>query len=321
MTNSNYGSMDMFGIVSSRANAGCKYAFSLALVIVFFLSGTGSAHALSASIAYQPMVSTGLAAGQDFEAWIVLDKPLEPNEPGYAVPSGATMRFTFPKAFRPLPDMKPKAVLLYGWPQKPIPVKFEVALDSKDPRTIVITLLQSVEAAPPDRPSLKAIHLRTGEVNPAREGKYPIEIRFANAGELSGAATAIASITKSPVPNVAAYNQLHNGRNEDWQHAKRGETASIPIDLLITLPREARSSLSLHSRSDGSLEILSDERPIGAITASGVPLTLKPESFGPGFARLGVVRFQATAGTAVGTAEITARVTGGTSYTLRLIVE
>jgi hypothetical protein len=213
----------------------------------------------------------------------LLDKPLAPSKPGYAVPSGATMRFTFPKAFRPLPDMKPKAVLLYGWPQEPIPVKFEVALDSKDPRTIVITLLQSVEAAPPDRPGLKAIHLRTGEVNPAREGKYPIEIRFANAGELSGAATAIASITKSPVPNVAAYNQLHNGRNEDWQQVKRGETASIPIDLLITLPREARSSLSLHSRGDGSLEILSDERPIGAITASGVPLTLKPESFGPGF--------------------------------------
>jgi hypothetical protein len=65
--------MDMFGIVSSRANAGYKYAFSLALVIVFFLSGTGSAHVLSASIAYQPMVSTGLAAGQDFEAWIVLE--------------------------------------------------------------------------------------------------------------------------------------------------------------------------------------------------------------------------------------------------------
>lgn len=311
----------MFGIVSSQTNAGCKYAFSLALVIVFFLSGTGSAHAVSASVEYQPMVSTGLAASQAFEAWIVLDKPLEPSNPGYAIPAGAKMRFTFPKTFRPLPHVKPGAVLLYGWPQKAIPVNFEVALDPKDPRTIVITLLQPVEAAPPDRPGLKAIHLRTGELNPAREGKYPIQIQFTNAGELSGAMTAIAPITKAPVPNIAGYNQLHDGRNENWQHVKRGETAPIPIDLLVTLPREARAFIALRSQDDGSLVILSDKRPIGTITVSGAAVTLKPESFGPGFARLGIVRFQATAGNAVGTAEITARVTGGTSYTLHLFVE
>jgi len=297
-----------------------RLTVSCALVVIFCLSGAEVARALSATVEYQPMVADGLAANQPFEAWIILDKPLDPSKPGYAVPAGAKIRVTFPKTFGPRLQMKPEAVFLYGWPQKAIPVKFDVALDPKDPRTIVITLLQPVEAAPPDRPGLKAIHLRTGEVNP-REGRYPIEIQFSNAGELSGTTTAMASITKEPVPNVAAYNQLHDGRNEDWQRVNRGVTAPIPIDLLITLPREARSSFSLHSRSDGSLEILSDEHPVGAIMASGVSVTLKPESFGPGFARLGIVRFRATAGATAGTAEITARLTGGASYTLHLIVE
>jgi hypothetical protein len=311
----------MLRIVSSQANAGYKYAFSLVLVIALLLSGTGSAHAVSASVAYQPMVSTGLATGQRFEAWIVLDKSLEPTKPGYALPSGTTMRFKFPKSFKVLPDVKPEAVFLYGWPQKAIPVRFDVALDPQNPRTIVITVLQPIEAGPADKPGLKAIHLRTGEVNPAREGKYPIEIQFTNAGELSGATTAIASITKAPVPNIAAYNQLHDGRNEDWQHVKRGETAPLPVDLLVTLPQQPRASVSLHSGTNGTLEILSDERPVGTITTSGVQVSLKPENFGPGFARLGVVRFRVTAGAAAGTAEINARLTGGTSCTLHLIVE
>jgi hypothetical protein len=168
---------------------------------------------------------------------------------------------------------------------------------------------------------LKAIHLRTGEVNPSREGKYPIEIQFTNAGELSGATTAIALITKAPVPNIAAYNQLHDGRNEDWQHVKRGEAAPLPIDLLVTIPQQSRSSVSLHSGTNGGLEILRDERPVGTITASGVHVSLKPENFGPGFARLGIVRFRVTAGTASGTAEISAQLTGGPTYTLHLIVE
>lgn len=311
----------MSKMVSRRANLVRNCIFSLALVIASLLAGTESAHALSATVAYQPMVSTGLAAGERFEAWIVLDKSPEPTKPGYALPSGATIRVRFPKAFTTLPEVKPEAVFLYGWPQKGIPVKFDIALDPKDPRTIVITVLQPIAAGPADRPGLKAIHLRTGEVNPSREGRYPIEIQFTNAGELTGATTAIASITKAPVPNIAAYNQLHDGRNEDWQRVKRGETAPIPIDMLVTLPQQSRSSVSLHSNANGALEILSDERPIGTITTSGVQVALKPESFGPGFARLGVVRFRVAAGTIPGMAEISAQLTGGSTYTLHLIVE
>jgi len=267
------------------------------------------------------MVSNGLAAGQPFEAWILLDRSLEPTQSGYAVPSGTTMRFKFPKSFRVLPHVKPEAVLLYGWPQKAIPIKFDVALDPQDPRTVVITVLQPLEAKSPDKPGLKAIHLRTGEVNPPLEGKYPIEIEFTNAGELSGKTRAIASITRDPVPNIAAYNQLHEGRNEDWQHVKHGETTLLPLDLLITLPQTSRSSVSLHPTENGVLEILSDERLIGTITTKGVQVILKPEGFGPGFARLGIVRFRVTAGATPGIAEIKAQLTGGPAYSLHLVVE
>jgi hypothetical protein len=71
-----------------------------------------------ARIEYQPMTSHGLAAGYPFEAWVVFDKLSNPAEPGYALPSGATFRFTFPQEFTPQPAVHPESVLLYGWPQK-----------------------------------------------------------------------------------------------------------------------------------------------------------------------------------------------------------
>jgi Cu/Ag efflux protein CusF len=297
------------------------HRFALAVLFSGLLSISVSAHAFSASVVYQPMVSGGLAAGQPFEAWIVLDKPLEPNAHGYSLPAGATIRFTFARAFTPRSGVRPEAVLLYGWPQRAIPVKFVTALDPQDPRTVVITLLEPLDAAPPDKPGLKAIHLRTGELNPSQGGNYPIDIQFISTGELTGTATAVARITDRPVPVVAAYNQLHDSRNENWQHVSPGETAAIPIDLLVTLPGNARSSVTLLPATDGSLVVISDEEPIGTIKARGAPVTLKPMSFGPGFSRLGIVRFQATAGMMPGTVEIDAQLTGGPTYTLHLIVD
>ena len=91
---------------------------------------------LGATIEYQPMTSQGLAAGYPFEAWVVFDKSSNPAELGYALPAGATFRFTFAPAFTPKPGIIPEAVLLYDWPQKAAPVPFAVGLDPTDPRTI-----------------------------------------------------------------------------------------------------------------------------------------------------------------------------------------
>ena len=200
-------------------------------------------------------------------------------------------------------------------------IGIKIGLDPQDPRTIVLRLTATVPSAPPERPGLKAIHLRWGPLNPTQAGDYPITIQLSDAGGLSGTTQATAHITAKPVPNVAAYNQLHEGRNEDWQHVKTGQTTSLPVDLLITLPDKARSSISFRPATGGDLEILSDGVPIGTVTQHGVPVTLKPESFGPGFARLGIVRFYVTGGLEPGLAEIEAQLQGGQRYTVHVVVE
>ena len=274
------------------------------------------ADAPATTVAYQPMVSTGLAARNPFEAWFVFDKSPDPNVPGYAVPAGATIRFTFPKTFTPKPGGSLGAVMLTGWSQGSIPAKFTTALDDKNPRTVVVRFSEGIAADPAERPNLKAIHLRTNEINPAKAGDYPITIQFVDAGPLSGTTKATARITANPVPNVAAYNQLHQSKDEDWQRVKPGEEAPLPIDFLVTLPDASRSVISLKG-GDAGLSILRDGKPIGSITTHGVPVALTPHTFGPGFSRLGIIEVHAKAGSTPGIAQIVASLDGGTQYTDR----
>ncbi len=270
---------------------------------------------------YQPMVSDGLAAGYPFEAWIYFDKSPDPAVPGYALPAGTVLRLKFPPAFAPQQAHSPSAVLLNGWPQGPIQVPFTIGLDPRDPRTIVLRLTEALPSGQPEHPGLKAIHFRWGPVNPPMPGEYPITIEYSDAGALSGTTQAVVRITRKPVPNIAAYNTLHGGRNENYQHVKIGQTASIPVDFLVTLPDKCRSFIALRPSSDGNMEIISDGAPIGTITKRGVPLILKPEPFGPGFARLGIIRVHVTAGSTPGEAEIEGRLAGGTNYAIKVIVE
>ena len=96
----------------------------------------------------------------------------------------------------------------------------------------------------------------------------------------------------------------------------------MPIDLLVTLPDECPivRSVSLNRRRCSSA-FLSDGKPIGSIRSQGVPVTLTPESFGPGYARLGIIRVRAKAGSQPGAAEIIAALDGGTQYKINLIVD
>ncbi len=292
-----------------------------AVFLVTIWAGPAIAALPNATIQYQPMSADGLSAGYPFESWVVFNMSSNPAVAGLALPPGATFRFTFPSAFVPQTDQAPKAVLLYNWPQKPAPVPFSVALDPKDARTIILKLDGSMPAEPPERPGLKSIHIQWGPLNPKQSGDYTIHIQLTDAGPLSGSTEAIAHIIPRPVPNIAAYNQLHQGRNENWQHVKAGQTAPLPIDLLVTLPDASRSFISLRTIEGGDLDILGDGKPIGKITRRGVPVVLKPEPFGPGFARLGIVRFHITGGSTPGNAEIFAQLQGGTGYTITVVVE
>jgi hypothetical protein len=71
----------------------------------------------------------------------------------------------------------------------------------------------------------------------------------------------------------------------------------LPLDWLATLPGEARAAITFRPTPAGDLEILRDGQPIGDIRTHGVPVTLAPVPFGPGFARLGIVGVPVTAGT------------------------
>ena len=268
------------------------------------------------------MVSTGLAAKQPFEAWFVFDKSSDPRMPGYAVPAGTTMRLTFPKQFEPVPGHPHlEGALLHGWPQGAIPVPFSVTQNDPDPRVVEVRIDQAIAAGPPDAPGLKAIHVRTGELNPATPGDYPIGVAFINAGPLSGTTQAIAHIAAAPLPNVAALNQLHQGKDEDWQRVKPGSDAALPIDFLVTLAEELRSTIALAPDTSGGLRILRDGAPIGSIVTTGVPVTLTPQNFGPGFARLGIIEVRVKAGPVAGSSQIIAALDGGPRYIINLIVE
>jgi hypothetical protein len=241
--------------------------------------------------------------------------------PGYAVPAGATIRFVFPQEFIPQPDLFQGAVMLPGWSQGPIAVNFTAIQDPTNPRALIVKFNQPIAAGPAGHPGLKDIHLRVRVLNPTAAGDYPIAIAFTDAGALSGTTAAVAHITPMPVPNVAAYNELNQGRGSNWQHVQPGQDAAVPIDFLVTLPGVPRSVISLSSQSDGSLSILSDGKRVGSIKTQGVPVTMTPEGFGPGKSRLGIIRVHVRAGSEAGAAEIIAALDGGTQYKINLVVD
>ena len=300
---------------------GWQYLFLVVALLGLLLTTPGFAETPPISVTYQPMVSTGLAAGHPHESWFVFDNWSDPNIPGYAVPVGATIKFSFPQEFIPEKGHPLGAVMLYGWSQKPIPVKFTAKQDDTYPRTIIIQFEQPISVENADNPGLKAIHLRTGILNPTMPGNYPVTVEFVDAGSLTGTTQAVATITKKPVPNIATYNSLHESRNENWQHVKSGQDLPLPIDFLVTLPDLPRSFVGLRANNDGSLSILSDGKPIGSIVAQGVPVSLRPEPFGPGQARLGIIRVHVKAGATQGIAQIIASLDGGTHYTINAVIE
>jgi hypothetical protein len=304
---------------SNRARA--LYRSAGMVLLGCLLAAPGFAETPPVSVTYQPMVSDGLAAGHPHESWFVFDNWSNPNVPGFAVPAEASVKFTFPQEFTPEKGHPLGAVMLYGWTQKPIPVKFVAKEDATNPRVVIVQFEQPISVGASDKPGLKALHLRTGILNPAKPGNYPIRVEFVNAGSLTGSTTAVAAITAKPIPNIASYNSLHESRNENWQHLKSGQEAPLPLDFLVTIPDLPRSFVSLRANVDGSLSILSDGAPIGSVVAQGVPVSLRPEPFGPGQARVGIIRVHVKGGAIPGMATIVASLDGGTKYTINAVVE
>lgn len=262
------------------------YIALLIVIAAIDTAGLIKARPPKISVTYQPTVGDGLAGRHPFEALLTLDRSTDPSVPGYAIPAGATIRFSFPEAFAAQAGAAPSAVLLHAWSQGPIPASFTIVRNDAKPGEIAIRLHEAIAPRPPEAPGLKAIHLWTDEVNPSA-GDYPITVEFANAGPLFGTTTAIAHITPAPVSSIGAYNRLHDGRNEDWQHVMPGAEARIPIDFVATLPDGPGAAISLRRAEGGSVIILANGEPVGWIRTEGAPVNLTPEMLGPDLARLG----------------------------------
>ena len=69
------------------------------------------------------------------------------------------------------------------------------------------------------------------------------------------------------------------------------------------------------------MDILSDGKPIGTIIRRGVPVILKPESFGPGFAPFSDSALSRYRWTDAGHCRNQARLQEGTNYIITVVVE
>ena len=101
------------------------------------------------TVTYQPMVSTGLAAKQPFEAWFVFDKSSDPTMQGYAVPAGATTASSFRRSSRRKAISFKAPSCSTGWSQGSIPVKFTTTQDPANPRALIIKFNEPIAAGPP----------------------------------------------------------------------------------------------------------------------------------------------------------------------------
>ena len=113
----------------------CTRVLTLGIIIVAV--AVSQASALIRSIRPAPIATDGNVAGRPTDLVVNFDIPFDPRLPGRTLRQGKTIKVTLPKAFvntGPLPlqdwgtpECKPltvqcnTAVLLQGWPQRPIP--------------------------------------------------------------------------------------------------------------------------------------------------------------------------------------------------------
>ena len=57
-------------------------------ILTALLALPAFANAPQTTVAYQVMISTGLAAHDPFEVWFIFDKSSDPSVPGYSLPAG-----------------------------------------------------------------------------------------------------------------------------------------------------------------------------------------------------------------------------------------
>jgi hypothetical protein len=267
------------------------------------------------SVGRAPVSATGLAAGRTFEGWVRFAASADPRVRGIAMHAGDRIRITFPKAFTPV-DGDPTAYLLYGWPQGDADADFTVGRAPGDARTIVISVRSTIAALSPQMPGVKAIHLIAPLRNP-EAGTYHLHVMVTLRGRTHSAEEAV-RIEAAPRAQLAPFNAMHDGRNEDWQTVHIASRASTDADFLYTDERgdhPANLTLQTVGERPTRASVMLDGARIGEIIASR-GLVLVPQAAPRG----GVVRVGVLASRTPGSATVTARLSNGNLTVLHLNV-
>ena len=232
-----------------------KYDIRFVLVGMTAMLAATSAQAgnLVQSITSAPVVPDGDVAGRITDLVITFDISLDPNFPGRTLLKGKTIKVTLPDAFvntGKLPTMdvftpgcKPPtfgcntAVLLQGWPQRPIrPPAKKYRMSLEGTHTLVFTALQDLKPMPPKEPGFKQLHmLLFGFKNPPA-GLYPIKVA-AETGSNGAMETGTSNVrilsTPRPKINVTSLLFKPGGLNAIYQATSPGLETPRPYDFLL----------------------------------------------------------------------------------------
>jgi hypothetical protein len=207
---------------------------------------------IASSVVKAPIVPDGDVAGAAADFVINFDTDMDPAVPGRTLLAGNTIRVTLPEAFSSagLPADLPSqcaafagecstAVLLQGWPQRPIPPTPEfLTLEMDGTHTLVFTAVQDL--APGATPGIKQSHLMAlGFTNPDA-GDYAIDIEaMTGADGAIEAGTAVVTIHPEIRPSINVTSIFAKAGEDDpnsnpiYQQAEAGGPTPFAWDFFL----------------------------------------------------------------------------------------
>lgn len=251
-----------------------------------FAQSEGASTGIASSVVKAPIVADGDVAGRPTDIVINLDTSLDPSVPGRTLAAGKTIRITLPEEFvsAGLSANVPSAcaafagecntaVLLQGWPQRPLPPVLEFqTLEMDGTHTLVFTAVQDL--GPGATPGIKQSHLMAlGFTNP-EAGDYAIAIE-AETGPDGAVETGTAVVTIHPAirPSINVTSIFAKANEDDpfgntiFQQTAPGEATPFAWDFLLWDGDGAPAvGVELLQSDDSGGDIVQGDAVIGSFT-------------------------------------------------------
>jgi len=199
-----------------------------------------------------PVIGDGTVAGAVTEFVINLDVSIDPTVPGKTLLEGNTIRVTLPDEFvnsgepalenimsndecTPANMLCTAAVMVQGWPQRPVPPPwYDMSIEGTN--TLVVTALRDIVPNPPTFAGIKVIHLMFKSfTNPAEPGFYSLDVvaETGPAGTVE-TGTAVVEILPRAIPHMGITSVFNEGApNTIYQNAGLNEATPFAYDLLL----------------------------------------------------------------------------------------